>query len=254
MPDIASMKAMEMKNELESYGINTKSLFDKRDFESALMEARRDYEQTIKDVMGSTTNGAYNEKKTAASSSRESQQSQNAQSFYDRTRRQSSWNSAHSSSTAGHRAYNGVGLEEDPLNRHEQQYRRYQQSNPYYQDSPHQGYYQPGPREPYYHPGRGPPPPPSGPRYDDPAVQMKYHQAMQKAHGMKVDDMQKELNGRGVSTKFCMVFADFCQLYAEAVAEDKIATNNAGESYYEDDYDPSYKDVVMQKYDPSQLF
>jgi predicted HTH domain antitoxin len=279
MPDIGSMKANEMKHELESYGINTKSLFDKRDFEAALMEARRDYEQTIKDVMGgSTTNGGYGaDTKKKARSSTASSSEHHAQSFYDRTRHQSVWNSAYSSSSVNggpngpgphqyqqqqYRAYNGgagVGLEEDPLNRHEQQYRHYQQENPYYQESPHQGYYNPSRRDPYDRQqqqyGAGPPPPPrSGPRYDDPAVQMKYHQAMQKSHGMKVDDMQKELNDRGISTKFCMVFADFCQLYAEAIAEDRRATNNAGESYYEEDYDPTYKDVVMQKYDPSQLF
>mmetsp|Transcript_12096 Transcript_12096/g.22488 ORF Transcript_12096/g.22488 Transcript_12096/m.22488 type:complete len:299 (-) Transcript_12096:71-967(-) len=40
LPDISEMKASEMKKELESYGVSTKSLFDKTEFEKALKEAR----------------------------------------------------------------------------------------------------------------------------------------------------------------------------------------------------------------------
>jgi hypothetical protein len=51
MPDITTMKAGDMRLELESYGINTKTMFDKRDFELALLEARRDYKQTLQDCV-----------------------------------------------------------------------------------------------------------------------------------------------------------------------------------------------------------
>merc|ERR1712194_311488 len=38
---ISEMKSPDMKMELESYGISTKSMFDKKEFETALQEARR---------------------------------------------------------------------------------------------------------------------------------------------------------------------------------------------------------------------
>jgi predicted HTH domain antitoxin len=40
LPDVSDMKASEMKKELDSYGVNTKSMFDKAQFEKALLEAR----------------------------------------------------------------------------------------------------------------------------------------------------------------------------------------------------------------------
>jgi hypothetical protein len=40
LPDLSEMKSSEMKKELESYGVSTKSLFDKVEFEKALREER----------------------------------------------------------------------------------------------------------------------------------------------------------------------------------------------------------------------
>jgi hypothetical protein len=82
---------------------------------------------------------------------------------------------------------------------------------------------------------------------------MKYHQALEQSYGMKVDELQKELNDRGISTKYCMVLADFCIEYARAVAENKPKTQSIND-VNEDDYDPSYRDVVMEPYDPNKFF
>jgi predicted HTH domain antitoxin len=53
LPDLSEMKAGEMKKELESYGVSTKSLFDKTEFEKALREERLHQElqeaETIRD-------------------------------------------------------------------------------------------------------------------------------------------------------------------------------------------------------------
>ena len=91
----------------------------------------------------------------------------------------------------------------------------------------------------------------------DPAVQMKYHEALEQSFGMKVEDLQKELNSRGISTKYCMVLADFCIQYAKAIAENKPKTDQVqlgGEDDGDHDYDPSYRDVVMEPYDPNKFF
>lgn len=41
LPNIATMKTRDMKQELESYGVSTRSLFDRSDYEHALIEARK---------------------------------------------------------------------------------------------------------------------------------------------------------------------------------------------------------------------
>ena len=79
---------------------------------------------------------------------------------------------------------------------------------------------------------------------------MKYHAALEQSYTMKVEDLQRELNERGISTKYCMVLADFCVEYAKAVAEGKEKNS----SVHDDDYDPSYRDVVMEPYDPNKFF
>ena len=78
---------------------------------------------------------------------------------------------------------------------------------------------------------------------------------------MKVEDLQNELNSRGISTKYCMIFKDFCIEYAKAIAEDREKVVKEDDDQDDeapgifgddnDDYDPCYRDVVMQKYDPS---
>lgn len=53
LPDLSEMKSGEMKKELESYGVSTKSLFDKAEFEKTLREERIHQElkeaETIRD-------------------------------------------------------------------------------------------------------------------------------------------------------------------------------------------------------------
>ena len=283
MPDVATMKAGQMREELESYGINTKTMFDKRDFEQALLDARRDYEQTIKDCMGSAQ--AYTEKEKKRTSDKKKTVN------YDRTNpdhfheREQMWNMdsdyvhvnppnpnpgayyndpyAYGGGRRGH-----MGVEEDPLFAHEAQYAYGGGPRPGPRPGP--GGPQGGPRRRYYHPEDRPPyaPPQEGPagptgptggarrepHFTDPAAQRKYHETLDRSYTMKVDELQKELNERGISTKYCFVFADFCVAYAKAIAEDVPKTKKADDLFDGDeDYDPSYRDVVMERYDPTKI-
>lgn len=84
---------------------------------------------------------------------------------------------------------------------------------------------------------------------------MKYHQALEASYSLKVDELQKELNDRGISTKYCMVLADFCIEYAKAIAEGMEKKQQVDLDLDDDeDYDPSYRDVVMEPYDPNKFF
>lgn len=297
MPDVTNMKAREMRQELESYGINTQTLFDKREFEQALIEARRNYEQTLNDVMGSTRpkeKKVQTKRKTVNYDRSKHQhekiyagevtgdsgedyrydfekqfERQRQQREQRQQRRRTSYRAAEPNpvgnfgdfdmygnnngpkmgnngpqnvNVGGRRRYPGNGsfFEEDPLFEHEKQAQHFgREENHHYHHDPVDPQY-----DEYHVGGRKRE---ARAAYNDPAKEMKYQKALQEAYSMKVEDLQHELNNRGISTKHCMIVKDFCVEYAKAIAEDRKEKDFDDD----DDYDPSYRDVVMQKYDPS---
>ena len=357
MPDVSSMKAAEMRQELESYGISTHTLFDKHEFEEKLMEARRHYEQTLDDVMASTRpkekkkptqqqsqqpkrktvsyqNGRHQDERIYSSDAAQHQQhhgyetaggaggGQHTQT-QERPRQQQQQRPPrqqrrhyraspdpvgpndnfhqYNNANAGRqqRGRSSSPFEQDPLFAHEaqhayqdqgardfyggggghhhhEQHQHQQHYDEYEVGGGHQSYRQ---QQRYRHEEQIPR------TYEDPEIEMKYQAALQEAYNMKVEDLQIELNGRGISTKYCMIFKDFCNEYAKAIADDKQKVvikvtrssdddddddtddvdhdNDDGDdddddedsssSIFgdDDDYDPHYRDVVMQKYDPS---
>lgn len=295
MPDVTNMKAREMRLELESYGINTQTLFDKREFEEALIEARRHYEQTLNDVMASTRpkkkkvqtkrktvnydRGRHSDERIYSSdvNDQPGQQHRYAdhQQQQQRRSRKQYYHQAAPNPVGGFHTYPntngpqnvGVGdsrrrtgnewFEEDPLYEHEKQaqnFRQGGQNQQYHQDEREQHYqeYEVGARQRQQQQQQ------QHATYKDPLIETKYRTALQESYNMKVEDLQHELNCRGISTKYCMVFKDFCMEYAKAIAENrqKVVTEPQAEESAafgddDDDYDPEYRDVVMQKYDPS---
>jgi hypothetical protein len=77
---------------------------------------------------------------------------------------------------------------------------------------------------------------------------------MEKASRLQVADLKKELEKRGVSTKSVFEKPEFVKAYAEAVV-DGVASNPSGRAgrngatANEEKFDPTYRDVVMQKFD-----
>lgn len=67
----------------------------------------------------------------------------------------------------------------------------------------------------------------------------------EKAKKMKVGDLKKELQDRGISTKSFFEKTDFVKAYAEAVVDGIQNPSKA----QEEKYDASYRDVAMQKFD-----
>lgn len=304
MPDVTSMKAAEMRQELESYGINTQTLFDKREFEQALIEARRNYEQTLNDVMASTRpkekkvqrnrrtvnydRGQHRDERIYSSDVNDQPGSQHRyaeEEFFRQPQKQQQQprrrrhyqatpnpvgnfntypnvnNSPQDVNVNGYRGRSGnEWFEEDPLFEHEKQAQQFRPNG-------HQHHYHHDPQEHFeeqYEVGARQRQPQARATYNDPEMEMKYQTTLQEAYNMKVEDIQQDLNSRGISTKYCMIFKDFCIEYAKAIAENrpKVAKNPTsgsddsdasafGDDDDDDDYDPTYRDVVMQKYDPS---
>jgi len=278
MPDVTNMKATEMRQELESYGINTNTLFDKREFEQALIEARRHYEQTLNDVMASTRP---KEKKVQAKrktvnyersrhrderiySSDVNDQPGQQHRYAESQQRRRKHYQAEPNPVGNFNTYPNVNgpqgsrrgpewFEEDPLFAHERGSFFPDDDHHHYHHDPHT---QPQQQQQYEEYEVG-----SRQRqqaratYSDAAMETKYQTALIESYTMKVEDLQRELNCRGISTKDCMIFKDFCIAYAKAIAESREKkVEDASSAAFEDDsddYDPKYRDVVMQKYDPS---
>lgn len=73
---------------------------------------------------------------------------------------------------------------------------------------------------------------------------------MAKAQSMKVGDLKKQLQARGVSTKSFFEKSEFVKAYAEAVV-DGVSSKSSGTAASDEPYDPEYRDVVMQKMNPA---
>ena len=70
---------------------------------------------------------------------------------------------------------------------------------------------------------------------------------MEKANKMKTGELKEELKKRGISTKSFFEKSEFVKAYAEAVVDG--VNNAAGASSARENFDPNYRDVVMQKMD-----
>ena len=72
---------------------------------------------------------------------------------------------------------------------------------------------------------------------------------MEKCKSMKVGELKKELQSYGISTKSFFEKSEFIKAAAEARVDGVKKANGAEE----EPYDPSYRDVVIQKMTPNQL-
>lgn len=78
----------------------------------------------------------------------------------------------------------------------------------------------------------------------------KLKSEMEKAKKMKVGDIKKDLEGRGISTKSFFEKSEFVKAYAEAVVDGvKGKKRRAADPPPEEEkFDPEYREVVMQKF------
>ena len=82
----------------------------------------------------------------------------------------------------------------------------------------------------------------------------RIQEEMAKAKSMSVGDLRKELTSRGIKSNAFFEKNDFVKAYAEAIVDGVKATSSSSSgssSPRQEDYDPSYRDVQVQKLDPS---
>jgi hypothetical protein len=76
--------------------------------------------------------------------------------------------------------------------------------------------------------------------------EMRIKEEMEKAKSMSVGELRSALKGFGISTKSFFEKSDFVKAYAEAIVD---GVKVKSKSTREEEYDPSYRDVSVQKLD-----
>ena len=79
---------------------------------------------------------------------------------------------------------------------------------------------------------------------------------MSKSNEWNVKELRTKLQAMGISTKSFFEKSEFVKAYAEAVVDGVSTTStngSTGDSVKEEPFDSSYRDVVMQKFDPRTL-
>ncbi|KAL7576111.1 hypothetical protein ACA910_000888 [Epithemia clementina (nom. ined.)] len=168
LPELSTMKPSQMREELESYGISTKSFLEKSELKEALEKARAEGKVPIN---GSSTKSSKSQAKSPTTSEQ----------VNGRVNGKSSESSTSSSSSSESRSE-------------------------------------------------------------------RLAQEMEKAKGMSVGELRKELTSRGVSTKSFFEKSEFIKAYAEAVVDGTAKKQQQSPPKVDEEpYDPSYRDVTVQK-------
>ena len=202
------MKASEMKKELESYGISTKSLLEKADFVKALQKARQDGMQPISDSSTTADKDKTREEQKDANDTTEPK-SASTTNDDNTTTTTTTADATESSTVNGESSSSSSKLNRDEI----------------------------------------------------------FQQAMETAKAMKVGELKKELQDRGIATGTFIEKSDFVKAYANAIADDipkKSSSSSSSSSKAkgsaskkkpaaEEPMDPSYRDVVTQKFDKRRL-
>jgi hypothetical protein len=97
----------------------------------------------------------------------------------------------------------------------------------------------------------------------------RYQKAFDEGKAMKVKDLKEALNSRGISTTTMLEKTEFVKAYADAMADNtaKVESSSSSSSTgpatssaktakqkkTEEPMDPSYRDVVTQKFDRQRL-
>lgn len=217
LPDIDSMKATEMRKELESYGVSTKSLLEKSDFVQALQKAREEGMQPILVVAANDDDDDQAETKEAGSSSTTNSTTTTTTAATTTTTESTTTNAAESSTVNGESTTTSSSSSASKPSRAE-----------------------------------------------------IFQKAMEAAKSMTVGALRKELKDRGIPTQTFIEKSDFIKAYANAIADDTTGnktttttTTNASSTSTtkgsttakkpEEPMDPSYRDVVTQKFDKRRL-
>merc|ERR1712238_195247 len=221
---LSEMKSPDMRMELESYGISTKSMFDKKEFETALQEARRkggleDRSKTKVTTTSTTSSTTTNKKdlkqETVATSSDSSGEKRKNKNKKTREQKKSSiWKDIASAAkeVLGSNAKKfSDSVSSSTTKEKSSSFSAATRNNNNNNNSKNN------------------------------TRQQRYEFALKEGAAMKISKLKNELTGRGISTASYFEKSDLIDAYANAIADNDTV------------FDPSYKNVIMSSYDPSTM-
>merc|ERR1712166_878333 len=224
---LSEMKASDMKRELQSYGVSTKSMFDKEEFEKALKDARLSgFKEKRKARAATTTTTTTNEEEQDDKEVSTSSNSSGKDSNQSKTREKWSSRWKDMASTA-----------KEVLDSNSKKFSDYASSKDKSSSSSSS----------------------SSSSTSSNNRQQRYDLALEEGAAMKLSSLKSELKNRGISTASFFEKSDLINAYANAIADsinsNKRATKstNTNRSSNNNSFDPSYRTVSCISFDPSSF-
>jgi len=231
---LSKMKSPDMKKELESYGISTKSMFDKKEFETALKEARRkgDLEDkrktkvTTTNTSSTTTNKKHFKQEVATSSDSSAEKGKNKDKTQEK-KKSSIWKGITSAA-------------KEVLDSNAKKFSDSVSSSTKEKSSSFSAA--------------------TSNNSKNNTRQQRYEVALKEGAAMKISKLKNELTDRGISTVSYFEKSDLIDAYANAIADNSVSndktsptnkgtTNTDRRSSNDAIFDPSYKNVIMSSFD-----
>jgi len=231
---LSKMKSPDMKKELESYGISTKSMFDKKEFETALKEARRkgDLEDkrktkvTTTNTSSTTTNKKHFKQEVATSSDSSAEKGKNKNKTREK-KKSSIWKGIASAA-------------KEVLDSNAKKFSDSVSSSTKEKSSSFSAA--------------------TSNNSKNNTRQQRYEVALKEGAAMKISKLKNELTDRGISTVSYFEKSDLIDAYANAIADNSVSndktsptnkgtTNTDRRSSNDSIFDPSYKNVIMSSFD-----
>jgi len=237
---LSEMKSPDMKMELESYGISTKSMFDKKEFETALQEARRrkggledkrKTKVTTTNTSSTVTKKKHFKQEVATSSDSSAEKGKNKNKTREK-KKSSIWNGI--ASAAKEVLDSNAKKFSDSVSSSSTKEKSSSFSAATSNNSKNN------------------------------TRQQRYEVALKEGAAMKISKLKNELTDRGISTVSYFEKSDLIDAYANAIADNSVSndktsptnkgtTNTDRRSSNDAIFDPSYKNVIMSSFDLSTM-
>jgi hypothetical protein len=238
---LSEMKASDMKKELEeSYGVSTKSMFDKKEFEKALKDARLNVIKEKRKARAATTTTNEEEEKEddkqVATSSDSS--GKETTSIWGKPKTGDDNNKNKTPETWSSRWKDMASTAKEVLDSNTKKFSDYKSSKEKSSSSSSS----------------------SSSSTSSNTRQQRYDLALEEGAAMKLSSLKSELKDRGISTASFFEKSDLINAYANAIADNinnnkrsTKSTNTSSRSSNNNSFDPSYKTVTMHSFNPSSF-
>merc|ERR1712107_677442 len=204
---LSEMKASEMKKELESYGISTKSMFDRKEFEKALKEARLEKLREI-NMSKSVTNET---DRNDSSGNKEVKDEVLDSHYADPMKGRKVTKTSAKEKNWSSRWKSVASTAKDVLESHMNSKKKSSPSSSSHRSSSTEEKSMPKTAKTYTSDSR----------------EQRYKLALEEGETMKLSDLKKELTDRGISTTSFFEKSDLIDAYACAIADNIKQTGSS---------------------------